>query len=165
MSITRFSFDRRKPNSRALIGGHFTRAAPKLVESALRCRLADTLAAARRALPFHDIAPGGDLDRITRVAQPAARSMFVALDDLLPFGNQQSSKAISVGDAILERARTMQAGAHLLAEPKAQTLETGTGVPALSSVPVGLTVVSPAPFELVVNPDDPDDPDQVATSP
>lgn len=136
-------------------------------------RLTEAVVHARRALPFAERAPGGDLDRTLRLPMPAARmvTLDIGADHLpafkAPAGNQPS-EAMTLAESLLTHARTLQAGAHLLLEPKGRVLETGTGVPALQVVPVGLQIVRPAPFAVVTDPDgdlDPENPGTAALTP
>lgn len=128
---------------------------------------------ARTALPYVERYPGGDLDRPQRLPMPAARMVHFNigedhLPDFAPPEATQRNEAITLAASVLANARTMRAGARLLIEPKARVIETGTGVPALQAVPVGLGIVRPAPFALVNDPDgelDPDHPDEAALSP
>ena len=136
-------------------------------------RLTDAVAHARRALPFVEHAPGRDLDRTLRIPMPAARmvTLDIGADHLpvfdAPSGNQPS-EAMTLAESLLTHARTLQAGAHLLIEPKGRVIETGTGVPALQVVPMGLEVVRAAPFAVVTDPDgdlDPENPGTAALTP
>lgn len=136
-------------------------------------RLQRAFNTAQTALPYTEHAPGGDVDRTVRIARRAAS--MVTLDiggDHLPVfeaptGNQPS-EAMTLAESLLIHARTLQAGACLLIEPKGRVIETGTGVPALQVVPMGLDVVRPARFEVVTDPDgdlDPENPGTAALMP
>lgn len=128
---------------------------------------------ARHAMPFFDLARGGEPDRVVRVKQPAARmvNLNIGADHLPDFAAPEANRRnepITLAESILSHARTMQAGAHLLIEPKGRTIETGTGVPALQVVPMGLQVVHAAPFAVVTDPDgdlDPENPGAAVLTP
>lgn len=136
-------------------------------------KLTEAVAQARRALPFIERAPGGDLDRTQRIPMPAARmvTLDIGSDHLpvfdAPAGNQPS-EAMTLAESLLTHARTLQAGARLLIEPKGLDIETGTGVPALQVVPMGLELVRAAPFAVVTDPDgdlDPETPGAAVLTP
>ncbi len=157
------------PPTPAAASGH----AGQVADTPAMERLTDAVAHARRALPFVEHAPGRDLDRTLRIPMPAARmvTLDIGADHLpvfdAPSGNQPS-EAMTLAESLLTHARTLQAGAHLLIEPKGRVIETGTGVPALQVVPMGLEVVRAAPFAVVTDPDgdlDPENPGTVALTP
>jgi hypothetical protein len=57
-----------------------------------------------------------------------------------------AGEALTLGEAVLMNSRVLQAGAHLIALPEPQLIDTKTGAPAFSEVPAGFRVVKPAPF-------------------
>ncbi|MFC3571387.1 hypothetical protein [Paracoccus simplex] len=162
-------FDRSQSRHRGIVGQYLTRD-PRPAETPAMERLRCAFAAARNALPYAERAPGGDLDRTLRIPMPAARmvTLDIGADHLPAFeapASNQPSEAMTLAESLLTYARTLQAGAHLLIEPKGRVIETGTGVPALQVVPMGLEVVRPAPFEVVLDPDGDDDPENPGTAP
>lgn len=122
-------------------------------------RLRDALENARRAMPFVEFSPGGDLDRVYRIPQPAASIVHFKIgEDHLPSfaapTETHPSEHVTISDAVLQNARVMRAGARLLTEPKVDPINTGTGVPVLRAVPVGMSIIKPAVFSVVDDPDD-----------
>ncbi|RJL09430.1 hypothetical protein [Paracoccus siganidrum] len=140
-------------------------------------QLRDLVAHVRRLLPYDERTPAGFEEPTVRIARPAAAMhglrLTAALPSLLdadgritvaPASSRSAGDVLTLVDAVASHSRVVQAGAHILAEPQSVAAQTGTGVPAMQQVSVGMQIFSPAPFALVDDPDADVSPDEAALS-